>query len=114
MDVARQTFTSEEPMNFIALFFAGAFLCNSVPHLCAGLQGAAFPTPFAKPRGVGHSPAFINFLWGAFNLFVGMALLARSPVVVGLNFDCLALAAGALALGSYLSRYFAKVRNTRN
>ncbi|HEY4169248.1 MAG TPA: hypothetical protein VGM96_20835 [Reyranella sp.] len=30
-------------MIWIALFFAGAFLCNSLPHLAAGLQRRPFP-----------------------------------------------------------------------
>ncbi len=55
-------------MQIIALVFAGAFLCNCVPHLCAGLTGQKFPTPLARPRGVGLSPPLVNFVWGAFNL----------------------------------------------
>jgi hypothetical protein len=97
-------------MNYVALFFAGAFLCNCIPHLAAGLQGMPFPTPFAKPRGVGNSSPFLNFLWGAFNLAVGITLLSRHRVVVGLNVDCLMIAAGAVLLGTYLSRHFGKVR----
>jgi hypothetical protein len=97
-------------MLLVAPFFAGAFLCNCVPHLCAGLQGAPFPTPFASPRGIGNSSPFVNFLWGAFNLAVGLYLLATHPTEIGANLDCLALAAGALLLGTYLSLHFAKVR----
>jgi hypothetical protein len=97
-------------MNYIALFFAGAFLCNCIPHLCAGLQGAPFPTPFAKPRGIGNSSPFVNFLWGAFNLCVGLAILSYCRIVAGPNLDCLAFAAGALATGTYLSHHFGKVR----
>ncbi len=97
-------------MTYLALFFAGALLCNCVPHLAAGLQGCAFPTPFAKPRGVGNSSPFLNFLWGVFNLGVGIALLSRYPVIVGLNLNCLAIAGGVLLLGSYLSLHFGKVR----
>jgi hypothetical protein len=97
-------------MNDIALFFAGAFLCNCIPHLSAGLQGVPFPTPFAKPRGVGNSSPLLNFLWGAGNVVAGLAILANHPIVVGLNQDCLAIAAGALLLGTYASRHFGKVR----
>ncbi len=97
-------------MTYVALFFAGAFLCNCIPHLAAGLQGNPFPTPFAKPRGVGDSSPFLNFLWGAFNLAVGLALLAAHPTALGANLNCLAIAAGALFLGGYLSRHFGKVR----
>ncbi len=97
-------------MDHVALFFAGAFLCNAIPHLAAGLQGMPFPTPFARPRGIGNSPPFVNFLWGAFNVCVGLGILSHHPVVVGVNLDSLALAAGAVLLGLYLSHHFGKVR----
>jgi hypothetical protein len=42
-------------MSFFTLFIAGAFLCNAMPYLTSGLQGTPFPTPFAKPPGVGDS-----------------------------------------------------------
>lgn len=97
-------------MNYVALFFAGAFLCNSIPHLCAGLQGMPFPTPFAKPRGVGNSSPLINFLWGGFNIGVGLYLLSNHPLAIGPNPECLALAVGAIAIGIYLAVHFGKVR----
>ena len=97
-------------MNYLTIFFAGAFLCNCIPHLAAGLQGAPFPTPFAKPRGVGNSSPLVNFLWGTFNLVVGIALLITSPMQLGLNADSGVLLAGFLALGLYLSIHFGKVR----
>ncbi|MEJ0066167.1 MAG: hypothetical protein WDM85_12710 [Caulobacteraceae bacterium] len=56
---------------------AGAFLCNSIPHLAAGLRGEVFPTPFAKPRGKGPSSALVNFYWGAANLALGLFILLR-------------------------------------
>jgi hypothetical protein len=99
-------------MTFVALFFAGACLCNAIPHLAAGLQGIQFPTPFARPRGVGNSSPFLNFLWGLFNFAVGLVLLSNHPVVVGLNPGCATIAAGALLLGTYLSHHFGKVRRT--
>jgi len=97
-------------MQYVVFFFAGAFLCNCIPHLAAGLQGQSFPTPFARPRGIGNSSPFLNFLWGAFNVAAGLTLLSRNPFVFGFNVECLAIAAGVLALGSYLSRHFGKVR----
>jgi hypothetical protein len=99
-------------MSYFAGFFAGAFLCNCIPHLTAGLQGTSFPTPFARPRGVGNSSSFINFLWGASNAGVGLTILSYHPVSIGPNFDCLAMAGGALLLGAYLSRRFGKVHAT--
>lgn len=100
-------------MNYAPLFFAGALLCNCIPHLAAGLQGVPFPTPFARPRGVGNSSPFVNFLWGAFNLGAGLTILSYHPIVVGANFDCLAMTGGALLVGTYLSRHFGKVRRER-
>ena len=97
-------------MNFVALFFAGGFLCNCIPHLCAGLQGTPFPTPFAKPHGVGESPPLVNFLWGALNLAIGLALLAYRPAAAGLNWESAAFAAGFVILGALMSRHFGRVR----
>ena len=47
-------------MQAIIQFFAGAFLCNCIPHLAAGLQGRAFPTPFARLRGATRSSPLLN------------------------------------------------------
>jgi hypothetical protein len=102
-------------MNFVAQFFAGAFLCNCVPHLVSGLQGSSFPTPFAKPFGVGLSSPLLNFAWGMFNLIVGVLLLSTWPVHVGLNGSFFVFLLGAIALGSRLSVRFGKVlRSNRN
>ncbi|MBS0521677.1 MAG: hypothetical protein JSR90_23480 [Proteobacteria bacterium] len=100
-------------MHHIALLFAGALLCNCIPHLVSGLQGRPFPTPFATPRGIGDSPPMVNFLWGALNLLVGLWLLSDHPVVIGFNLRFLALIVGALAIGLYLALHFDKVRRER-
>ena len=100
-------------MDYVACFFAGAFLCNCIPHLVCGLRGEVFPTPFAKPRGKGPSSPFVNFLWGVFNLLAGAYLLSRHPVTVNLDPRFVALVLGALAIGTYLSLHFGKVRRDR-
>jgi hypothetical protein len=105
----RATLFSGHRMHYVAAFFAGAFLCNSVPHLVAGLQGAPFPTPFAKPRGVGDSSALVNFVWGFFNLLVGLYLFSRHPVLLEFTPDLIVPLAGALAIGLYMSVHFGKV-----
>ena len=63
--------------HFIAWFFAGAFLINSVPHLVAGVSGSPFQSPFASPPGEGLSSSTVNVLWGTFNLLVAYLLLLR-------------------------------------
>src|SRR6266496_2966301 len=57
-------------------FLRRGLLCNCVPHFISGLRGEPFPTPSAKPRGVGDSSALLNFFWGSLNLFAGIALLS--------------------------------------
>lgn len=97
-------------MSLIAHFFAGFFLCNSIPHLASGLQGQRFPTPFAKPRRVGSSSPTVNFLWGLGNAVLGACLLASFPIASFYSPGTAALLAGALVIGVYLSVHFAKVR----
>jgi hypothetical protein len=98
-------------MIYLTLFFCGAFLCNAIPHLVAGVQGAPFPTPFAKPPGVGNSSPLVNVLWASFNLAAGLALFAWHPASLGANLPCLALALGALAMGLFAAHHFGKVRS---
>jgi hypothetical protein len=97
-------------MHAFAHLFTGALLCNALPHLAAGLQGKAFPTPFAKPRGVGLSSALVNVLWGFVNLLAGFALLAAYPAQVSLSPEFGLTVAGALLLGIYLAMHFSKAR----
>jgi hypothetical protein len=100
-------------MDYVALFFAGALLCNAIPHLVSGLCGAPFPSPFAKPSGIGDSSPLVNFLWGAGNFIVGGWLLAAHPITVGLNPRCAVLILGALLLGSFCARHFGRVLRDR-
>jgi hypothetical protein len=99
-------------MGYMIHFFAGAFLCNCIPHLVCGLQGSPFPTPFAKPHGVGMSSPLVNFAWGFANLLAGLALLASSPIRVGLNSSFLVFLLGAGVLGIFASIHFGRVRRS--
>lgn len=104
-------------MNFpaiIALFFAGVFLCNSIPHLVCGLQGKPFPTPFATPHGVGDSSPLINFYWGAFNAVLGLVILSRHPIALAPSLELLAMLVGALAIGSFAAIHFGKVQANKS
>jgi len=67
---------------YIACFFAGAFLANVVPHFVSGISGNKFPTPFAKPPGKGLSSATVNVAWALFNLIVGFLLSREGHVSV--------------------------------
>jgi hypothetical protein len=85
-------------MVYLILLFAGALLCNALPHLIAGVQGATFPTPWAKPPGVGHSSAVENVLWGSANLLPAIWLLDRT-LAGNVPHGLIAVALGFVAMG---------------
>jgi hypothetical protein len=70
--------------NYIACFFAGFFLVNTVPHFIHGVSGDSFPTPFADPPGKGLCSPTFNVLWALFNLIIGY-LLYRGGKISGDN-----------------------------
>jgi hypothetical protein len=63
--------------HYLAYFFGGAFLANTLPHLGSGISGHAFQSPFAAPPGEGLSSSTVNVLWGLLNLAIGYLLLCR-------------------------------------
>ncbi len=101
-------------MHAILHFLAGMLVCNAIPHLAAGTRGEPFPTPFAKPRGVGLSPPVVNVIWGWFNLLAG-AWLARTGVAQGgpRVMGGVAFSLGFLLIGVFTARHFGKVRLER-
>lgn len=94
----------------VALFFAGALLCNSIPHLVSGLQGRPFPSPFARPHGIGDSTPLVNFYWGMLNLVAGLAIMSRHRLAFEVSPGAIAMLAGALAIGSFAAIHFGKVQ----
>ena len=93
--------------DYLAYFFGGGFLANSLPHLVNGISGRKFQSPFAKPPGKGLSSSTVNVLWGLFNLAVSYLLLVHvgsfnlhSFIHVGL------VLAGMLALSVSMARHF--------
>jgi hypothetical protein len=100
---------NDQYLALVQQFFAGAFLCNSVPHLVAGLQGRKFPTPFSIPATIGYSSALTNVFWGLFNVVVGLLLVSAAPLTVGLNAGCISALLGALGIGAHIARHFGRV-----
>jgi hypothetical protein len=96
--------------HYIAYFFGGVFLANTIPHLVNGMSGSPFQSPFATPPGKGLSSSTVNVLWGMFNLAVAYGLLAR----VG-RFDLrrtihvAVMALGALLLALRLAMHFGEL-----
>ena len=95
--------------HYLALFFAGAFLVNCVPHFTNGVSGRPFPSPFSSPPGQGMSPPVVNVLWGSFNLIVGLALCRAgrfdSRRIIGL----VTLGVGGLLMAVMLANAFGQV-----
>jgi len=63
---------------YLAWFFAGAFLTNSIPHLAQGLSAHRFQTPFARRPGVGESSALVNMIWACGIVAAGRARCCMS------------------------------------
>ncbi len=100
-------------MKFVALFFAGALLCNAIPHTIRGLCGLPFPSPFAKPPGKGDSSPLVNFLCGFFNFVAGLTLLAHFALHFPIHWTFAVPLLGALAIGIQLSIYFGQVQQAK-
>ncbi len=91
---------------YLACFFAGAFLANVVPHFVHGISGNKFPTPFAKPPGKGLSSATVNVVWALFNLLVGYMLVKAGQVSTDSPLSLILLFMGIAAISIMLSIHF--------
>jgi hypothetical protein len=94
--------------HYIACFFAGMFLANTVPHFVHGISGDRFPTPFAHPPGKGLSSPTVNVVWALFNLAVGYLLFRVGKVWSGDDSMLLVFFAGIALISTMLSVQFAK------
>jgi hypothetical protein len=94
--------------NYIACFFSGIFLANTVPHFVHGISGNRFPTPFAHPPGKGLSSAPVNVLWALLNLVAGYLLFRAGKVCSGGVQAILAFFAGFAAISILMSVEFQK------
>jgi hypothetical protein len=100
--------------HYLAYFFGGVFLANTIPHLVNGISGLPFQSPFASPPGKGLSSSTVNVLWGMLNLAVAYLLIVR----VG-RFDlrktshAAVLALGALLMALQLAHHFGELHGGR-
>lgn len=83
--------------HYLALFFAGVFLTNTIPHFVHGISGDSFPSPFADPPGKGLSSPLINVMWGLLNLVIGY-ILARVGRITRMNIPGLIVFFAGIAL----------------
>jgi hypothetical protein len=92
--------------NYLAAFFAGAFLANFVPHFINGISGNAFPTPFSNPPGKGLSAPVVNVLWALFNLLIGYMLFRASKINSQTKLALVVMFIGIIAMSVMLSLSF--------
>jgi len=93
--------------HYLACFFAGFCLANTVPHFVHGISGKSFRTPFARLQGKGLSSPTVNVVWGLVNLLVGFILLRVGLVSPANDWGLLALFAGVTFVSISLSKAFA-------
>jgi hypothetical protein len=94
--------------NYVACFFAGAFLANFVPHFVHGISGDRFPTPFARPPGKGLSSPTQNVAWAFLNFLVGGLLYKVGHVSNEMYATAVLVFFGAVAISTILSFRFAQ------
>ena len=92
--------------NYLACFFAGFFLANTVPHFVHGISGDSFPTPFANPPGKGLSSPLVNSLWALFNLAVGYLLYRGGKIAAERKLTVVIFFAGIITASVMLSIAF--------
>lgn len=92
--------------NYLAAFFAGAFLANVVPHFFHGISGDRFPTPFAHPPGRGLSSPTVNVVWAWVNLVVGYVLFRAGNVQAQETATLIVFLAGIMFISTVLSFSF--------
>ena len=98
--------------HYLAYFFGGAFLANTLPHLGNGISGHAFQSPFASPPGQGLSSSTVNVLWGLFNLAVGYLLVCRVGAFNLRNTKhVVVLGAGVLLMSVMLAHTFGRMNS---
>jgi len=92
---------------YLACFFAGAFLANVVPHFVNGISGNRFPTPFANPPGKGLSSPLVNTAWALLNLVVAAILFHVGKAATGDLTALIVFFAGIAVLSLLMSVRFA-------
>jgi hypothetical protein len=93
--------------HYVACFFAGMFLANTIPHFIHGVSGDSFPSPFANPPGKGLSSPLVNVLWGLANLVVGFVLARVGKLSKANIWGLLVFLAGVASISIMCSMTFA-------
>ena len=102
-------------LDYLAYFFGGAFIANTVPHFVHGISGKPFQSPFSKPPGVGLSSSTLNVVWALVNAVIAWLLLCRvSTFDLHDTGDAIALGLGIAILALFTSRRFGATNGGNN
>lgn len=93
-------------MTYIALFFAGAFFANSLPHLVKGVTGQRFRTPFCRIKKLPDSSAVVNVLWGSVNIAIADFLFCGTDFSFDKPFYELTVFAGFVLMSLACAKLF--------
>ena len=95
--------------NYIAYFFGGVFLANTIPHFVSGMMGHSFQSPFAKPPGEGISSSTVNVVWGFFNVMVAYFLIFHVGTFdLHSTSDVFVMGMGAFLIALFSARRFGR------
>lgn len=94
--------------HYIAVFLAGSFFANVVPHFVNGVSGNPFPSPFSDPPGKGLSSPLTNVIWALANLLVGYLLFRFSRATSKNKLALLIFFIGIIWISIMLSINFAE------
>lgn len=92
--------------HYIAAFFAGVFLVNTLPHYIHGITGKPFPTPFADPPGKGLSSPVFNVLWATINFLISFSIFYFAKISKRAKWIWIAVITGGVVMSLYLAHYF--------
>ena len=102
-------------MHKLFLFFAGAFLANSIPHFVNGISGRDFGPPFLHRIVPAVPNPLFNTIWGMLFFvlsYVFAAMYGRFepvfPEGFTINLNAIVFSSGFAAVSVYLSLFFAK------
>ena len=102
-------------LDYLAHFFGGIFLANTIPHLVNGISGRPFQSPFPSPPGRGLSSSFLNVVWGLINLVIGYLLVLRVGTFdLRDNADIIVFGLGFALMAVALSRAFGRFHGGNN
>jgi hypothetical protein len=102
-------------MSKLLLFFAGAFLANSIPHYVNGISGKEFVRPFLYRFFKWIPNPLFNVIWGMLWMILSMFLFKMysksNPDLlfcIGLNPDFVIFSSGFIIVSISLSIFFSK------